>query len=347
MNNVDYPCLNEALPDDAARVVRSSTLINHLAELCRKARHAGGSAFPPAVCWVLLDETISHRDQIGFSGLEKLMRAIHERIRVQLGPADVTARFGLDAIAIVLDSHAGERDYVSSGTALIRAISNHLIEVGDQVIAATVSIATQPVRETLRPSEMNLVAVARFAERLTEHGGNRSRIMDSDAGADSEQPASLLGQLSKALRDDTLKVVFQPLLATTGPERERAHMLPRLTGPDGSLIPAARFVPIAAKRGVLPALDNWMVGHAIRLMTEYQAPDPAPQYFLTQSPALIDDPKFLEWLCGKLETLTPNQNALVLEFNILEIKPRIRVARTVFERLREKGVGIAELCFRA
>ncbi|MBS3744458.1 MAG: EAL domain-containing protein [Wenzhouxiangellaceae bacterium] len=341
MNEMLDPGEENDLPDGLARVVRSPTLISHLTEQCRKARKSGGSAFPPAVGWITLDEAANHRDDIGFSGLEKLVHAAHERARVQLAGGDVTARFGLDAIGVLLDSEGGDRDFEADASALHKAINGSLFEIGEHTIAATVTVCIRPVREALRPAEMNLVRAARAAEQLSAAGGNRFEVGAGDA-EEADTPGTLLGQLTKALRDNSLKVVFQPLLATSGPEVERIQLLPRLKGSDGTLIPAARFIPVAAERGVLPAVDHWMIAHAIRLLQK-RADSGAelPTLFLNQSPALVDDEKFARWLSEQVETLDRGQRKIVLEFNIRELKPRIRDARTVLAGLQKLGIGIS------
>ena len=341
MNDMLEPGGENDLPDGLARVVRAPTLISHLDHQCRKARRGGGSAFPPAVGWILLDEARGHRDQLGFSGLEKLMHAVHERLRVQLDATDITARFGLEAIGVMLDSEGGDRDLEADAGALKRSISGSLFEIGDHMIAATTTVTIRMVQEGLRPPEANLVRAARAAEKLSVAGGNRHEV--GGGGEDqAETPGTLLGQLTKALRDNSLKVVFQPLLATSGPERERIQMLPRLTGPDGTLIPAARFIPVAAERGVLPAVDHWMIARAIEILrARADAGRDIPTLFLNQSPAIVDDEKFVRWLVEQIGTLKPEQRTLVLEFNIMDLKPRIRDARKVLAQLQKLGIGIS------
>ena len=119
-------------------------------------------------------------------------------------------------------------------------------------------------------------------------------------------------------------------------------MLPRLVGPDGALIPAARFIPVAAERGVLPAVDHWMIAHAIEILgARAGAGQEVPTIFLNQSPAVIDDDRFFKWLVEQVEPLDKGQRKLVLEFNIMDLKPRIRDARNVLAQLQKLGLGIS------
>lgn len=343
MNDSLRPDVSEELTDNLARVVRTPTLLQFLDQQCRKARQIDGMASPPAVAWIVLDDMQQHREQLGFSGLDRLMHAIHERIRVQLNGSDISARFGIDAIGLVLDTRDGGRDLQRLINAILKATSNNLFDFSEHVVAATISIAVRPVRDSSRSAEFNLVRVAKEVEQMSQQGGNRGSYRsaaedDDEAGA----PASLIGQLKRALRDSSLKVVFQPLLATHGPERERAQLLPRLTDADGELIPAARFIPVAAERGLLPALDRWMILHALSLLTHAMDRDGnPPQYFLNQSAALIDDEDAAEWLHEQLHGKALPPLSLVLEFRILELKPRLRRARQVLERLQALGVGVS------
>ncbi|MDT8449100.1 MAG: EAL domain-containing protein, partial [Wenzhouxiangellaceae bacterium] len=338
MNDMLQAEKDDKLSDGLSRVVRVPTLLKQLEDLCRRSFDATDGV-PAAACWIQLDEVEGHREQIAFSGLDKLMHAIHERVRAQLNPADLSARFGLSAIGILLDPKDGERDFRATGEALVKAVNNNLFEVGEHMIAATVSIAVRRLQEA-RPAELNLVRAAAAAEQLSAGGGNRCDAGDRGSTAEQQSPGSLLGQLTKALRDDSIKVVFQPLLATSGPERERVQLLPRLTAPDGSLIPAARFIPVAAKRGVLPALDHWMIARAVALLKRaVEHGDDLPQYFLNQSPALLEDSKFVDWVVEQVEPLEHDQRRLVLEFSILDLKPRIREARSVLAKLRKLGLA--------
>ena len=326
--------------DGMARVVRGPTLLQFLEHQSRRARSGAGRASTPLAGWAVLDEVAQHRDQLGFSGLERLMHAIHERLRVQLEAEDLCARFGLDAIALVLDPAEGDRDIEHDLNALLRAISGNLFEIGDHMVAATISIAVRRIPDDSRAAETALVRAARAAEQLSARGGNRFETVAA-VPEDNDLPSTLLAQLTRALNEDNLKVVFQPLLAVSGAERERAQLLPRLTGADGELIPAARFIPAAAERGMLPRLDRWMIEHALRMVSKSaDASRPLPQYFLNQSPALIDDAELLNWLRGRIADVPGTAAGLVLEFNILELKPRIRHARTALKTLRDMGVSV-------
>lgn len=326
-----------------AYAVHPAALIEALDKISHRALNNSGSAFPSTCGWIVLDKTASLRKQLGFSGLEQLMRAIHGRILENLSAGDLTARFGLDAIGLIFEPLAGERDFDTEQEQLLRHINADLFEINEASIAATISIALHTIDEELNPAESNLVVAADAAEELRANGGNRSRFVPrSKVPGRQDGSTTLLGQLTRALRDNSLKFLYQPLLSTSGNNRERFQLLPRLVDDEGKLIPAAQFIPVAAKRGVLPAIDSWMIRQAIDLLKDHQGRNTeSPKFFLNQSPALIDDPKLLEWLIQEIASVAKDKRALVLEFSIDDLKSRIRDAQQVFKQLQESGLEVS------
>ncbi|MEM1079960.1 MAG: GGDEF domain-containing protein [Pseudomonadota bacterium] len=328
--------------DDRAHVVNPNTLLESLDKISHRALHNSGSVFPPTCGWVVLDDMTSLRKQLGFSGLEKLMRAIHTRLRNALSPGDLTARFGIDSIALVLEPLAGEREFEPELSQVLAGFCTDLFEVDDVSIAATASLALYTIDEQLNPAEQNLVIAATAAESVSQAGGNRVHMVEQSGSASRQSDSALIGRLTKALRDNSMKFLYQPLLSTSGCNRERFQLLPRLVDEDGKLIPAARFIPVAAERGVLPAVDCWMIRQAIDLLKGHQdAGSDNPLFFLNQSPALIDDPDLLDWLHNEIDELDRERRSIVLEFSIHDLKSRIKSATPALEAKQQQGLSVS------
>ncbi|MEM7055007.1 MAG: EAL domain-containing protein [Pseudomonadota bacterium] len=325
-----------------AHIVTSATLIETLERTALHTSDDSGRAFPGICGWIVLDEVTTLRRQLGYSGLNALMDAIHQRIAENLRPGDLTARFGVDAIGLVLEPLDGERDFKQEENHIVRQISSELFEINNTSVAATVSMALRQIDETLRPAEKHLIATAEAAESLRAKGGNRAQLMTTANTSSGQSNASLLSQLTRALRDNSLKVLYQPLLSTAACSRERFQLLPRLIGSDGKMIPAARFIPIAASRGLVPAIDSWMIRQAIDLLKTHQEnASESPIFFLNQSAGLIDDEKLLKWLVQEINAIDEDKRALVLEFNIDDLKSRIRSAQVVLEKIQQLGMQVS------
>ncbi|GAB4174467.1 MAG: hypothetical protein Kow0020_09980 [Wenzhouxiangellaceae bacterium] len=293
-----------------------------------------------SVAWVQLDQVAQHRIHLGFSGLQQLMSGIAERIRVQLDAGDRCTPMGLDALALYLRHDDSGRDHDALATRLVRAVGSNLFDIGEHEVAATVSIAVRLSGTQGRGVEFELAEAAAEAEALSARGGNRATVTESGNRASDGNATSIAQLLRKALRDDGIRIVTQPLLATHGAERECAQLLPRLLDFNGRLVPAAQFVPIAAERGLLGHLDRWMLRHAIELLRS-RPDDSRPQYFVNQSVKMLEDPSLIEWLQRELAPLPLPPRSLVLQFRVLDLKPRLRQVAEVLARLRALGLGVA------
>lgn len=289
------------------------------------------------VAWVTVDDWCGHRDRLGFSALLALEEAVCSRLKSLLRPGDAVAGFGGGAFALLLGGDDRGRQWAD---ALVRSVAAELLQAGKHTVSATVSAAlANPDRDDDRPDQALLTA-AEIAEELSARGGDQAAVRELARQPSSDPDRDLLRLLVDAIRDDTLRVVYQPLLGVGESSAVHYQMLPRLAGRDGELIPAARFVPLAAQQGVLSTLDRWMLSRALRSLSVYDNPEILARLFVIQSPALIDEPKFTKWLVRQLDTSPELARRLVIEFPVTELQPRLKAGLPILESLREQGVGI-------
>lgn len=291
----------------------------------------------PQVAWMVVDGWPGHREQLGLLRLPALVAAIAQRVQAALNPGECIADFGGGALALML---APEEDGANRAADLVRLVGGSLLELDDHTIAATVSLAVaMPGGRDDRPDRA-LVEAAAAAERASAAGGNRAVTCVREHIPSDDPDRDLVRLLLDTIRDDSLRVVYQPLLG--GGESTPVHyqMLPRLPAPDGELIPAARFVPVAARQGVLSTLDRWILGRAMKSLATFDNPEMLARLFVIQSPAIFDEPKLLEWFGRQLDAAPDVAAKLALEFAIGDVQPRLKAALPVLAALRERGVKV-------
>jgi len=209
-------------------------------------------------------------------------------------------------------------------------------------VAITVSLAHARFDHRFTQVDELLVPLVRRVEHIERDGGNalaavRPGISASKAKSSSDHMLSLL---MEALRMDSIKVVFQPLLATRGRETTESYqMLPRLASGDGKLIAAAEFLPIAREAALLPVLDRWMTVHASRLLRGPFA-DRDARLFINQSDALLADSERRQWLSRHLASEAELAGRLVLEIPLEDAMAHLRGAAQLLEIAREHEIGV-------
>lgn len=293
----------------------------------------------PAAVYIVTDQWRTLRDRLGFTGLDALVETLAGRVRENLGDDDLCARFGHANLALLL---AGGRDLSDWAGHLLRAVNGEVLDLGSESVSLTVSIGVCPFDTRIDNAEETLLVAARTAEATSAAGGNRFGVHEPVLSADQAggNAQHMLELLTGALRDNTLRVVYQPLLPVGGESTSCFHMLPRLKADDGGLIPAGSFVPVAARHGLLPALDRWMLARALRVIAEGREDDPGMTLFVNQSTALLEGGDLLAWLKKRLVAKPGLAAGLVLDFRLDDLLTHLKSFAPPLAELRGLGAGV-------
>lgn len=302
---------------------------------CGAAEGRGG------VILVGLDRARMLRDQLGFSGLHVLLERLAEHITEALGDAGQCIRFDWQSLLIIVpELPACELD--GSAESLFSSLTDRTYEAGDDEVALTFSLAYARFDHRFTDVDELLLPLVRRVECLAQEGGNALAEVQPGISADKAISSTehMLALLMDALRTDSIKVVFQPLLATSGRESvESFQMLPRLAAGDGKLLAAAEFLPLAREAALLPVLDRWMIVHASRLLRGPLV-ERRVRLFINQSEALLADAERRDWLRKQVGSEPCLAGHLVLEIQLEDAMTHLRSASHLLEIARDHGFGI-------
>lgn len=156
---------------------------------------------------------------------------------------------------------------------LSRAIAELTYRRGEGVVVvnAGIGMANLATRDTDSGWHDALARALAFAEaacRQTKQPG-RPRVQRwTEAAAPLGRTAGvfeapLLERLMRAVTMEAPTLVAQPLLPLQGYGEPRFELLLRLPADGGELLSPDRWMPLAAEAGLLPAIDRWVVRHAI------------------------------------------------------------------------------------
>ena len=116
----------------------------------------------------------------------------------------------------------------------------------------------------------------------------------------------------------------------------RSEALVRVTGDDGTVVPAGLFIPVVRRLGLLGALDRIVVGKVIRHIAA-NGPIDGGATAINVSAESINAPGFIDWLCAELRREPVVAKYLIFEVAENSIINRIESIKTAMHRLREAG----------
>ena len=148
-------------------------------------------------------------------------------------------------------------------------------------------------------------------------------------------------RIRDALTQDRLSLATQPIHSVTSGGVERYELLLRMTGDSGELLPAAAFIEVAARSGMVQELDRWVVARALAMMAECERAGEPVSLHVNLSGASLTDMSVLEFIERQLDEGDADPGRCTFEITKTAQVDDYEVAAGFAERLTEFGCEIA------
>jgi diguanylate cyclase (GGDEF)-like protein len=220
---------------------------------------AGGPT--AAVFYIDLDHFKEVNDTLGHPIGDELIRNVTMRLSRTMRGDDLVARLGGDEFAVITTTSADSGALGTISTRIISAIcapyliGNHNIVIGASVGIAVIDRRAGGAADIMRYADMALY-------RAKNEGRNRACIYDSVMDADLSNRKLIEHDLRRAIEEDGLHLLYQPLVNNSGERMVGVEALCRWTHPERGIIPPSEFIPIAEHSGLIIELGAWVLRRA-------------------------------------------------------------------------------------
>lgn len=211
-------------------------------------------------------------ETFGFAVGDEMLAGTARILRRHLRSRDELGRYASNKFGIIVhDCGPGVIRVVADR--LMNALRSVTIETSVSKLPATLSIGGMSITE---PSQGAETIVSNALQALDQA---RTRRLDSfvafEAGRQDhvarQRNAKLASSLVKALDENRLHLELQPIVDAKTRQAEHYECLLRLAEPDGSLVSAGEFMPIAEQLGLSRLIDLRTLEIATRLLVSYPA----------------------------------------------------------------------------
>jgi diguanylate cyclase len=237
-------------------------LLHHGPDVVARAHAAGARV---AVLVLDLDGFKTINDSAGHHVGDRVLDAVAQRLVAASGPDDQVVRLGGDEFAVLAGPLDGRADGAARARALIEAVGSPLrvddlaLSVGVSVGVATSDVDGYDVDELLRAADQ-----AMYAAKSAGTGLWRASTPD-------DQPADVARRLTRRLTadlasgraTDALVVEHQPQVRLDTGAVVGFEALARWDHPELGLLPAAQFVPLAERSGLMGPLTSRLLDLAL------------------------------------------------------------------------------------
>lgn len=232
-------------------------LVNRSRVLSRIAAMIGADE-PCAVLFVDLDRFKQVNDTSGHTVGDQVLKQVAERLRRQMCDSDLVGRLGGDEFVAVLAGGREVAEHVAE--ALARSMTEPFdIEGRIYQLGASIGIALGTAGllpdELIRQADLAMYDAKRRRRPWVRYEPQLARAALTRATTDVA--------VSKALRDRSLELYLQPLVALPGDRVETAEALLRWVDDTGTVCPPAQILDFARRTGQMAEITTWVLERAV------------------------------------------------------------------------------------
>jgi len=232
-------------------------------------------------------------DRHGHQSGDNLIRHVAEAMRARVRTTDIVARLSGDEFAVLMPQ-ADAIGAVQLGEDLRARVAEG---IPDEEAGATISVGIA-MFDGKAGAEATLLAADQAMYRAKEEGRNRVALYEALEPGWREQRGrqATSAWIRDALTQDRLSLATQPIRNLASGGVERYELLLRMTGENGELLPAASFIRIAERSGLIQELDRWVVGRALQLLADREAAGEPVSLHVNLSGASLTDLSVLDFI---------------------------------------------------
>ncbi len=214
-----------------------------------------------AVLFLDLDRFKEVNDTLGHKVGDGLLKGVATRLRELLPEGDMLARIGGDEFAAIVrvDPSRPVDDLAISIVETVYEpflIDGHVVHVGASVGIAKGMRPTSSAEELLRQADIAMYD-AKFSKT------DSFRIFDERMSNMIALRSSMRNELERAIRDDALRLKYQPIVDSRTGELSSVEALLRWPNSSQGEISPGDLIPLAEESGQILALGGWILDKAL------------------------------------------------------------------------------------
>ena len=261
--NTELTRANSALSDRAA--ADALTGLGNRIALLDLLNDELGSGTDVALVYLDLDRFKIVNDSLGHAAGDELLCTIADRLRRLVRAGDLPVRLGGDEFCVLLQNDGDHRATRSFAQRIIDSISEPMwIEGHELAVNASAGVAVARRGDTAADMLRHADAAMYQAK---EAGRNRVQMFDHRLRSSLAQRMDEEQSLRRAIIDGEIMPWYQPEIDLQTGSIVGAEVLARWERPDGVVVPAAAFVPLAEESGLVEMMND----HLFRLALAQRA----------------------------------------------------------------------------
>ena len=245
--------------DVVTRLPNRFLLTRQLEDALENARQRAESL---ALLFIDLDEFKQINDVYGHDHGDKVLAQLAAQLQACIGERELLARFGGDEFNVLCPGAGSDAAIEQIGERLLKAI-NSPFQLGGKRLQVRASIGAARFPQDADNAEDLLRHADQAMYDAKRAGSNKLRLFHRELDAANRRKGAITSGLDRALREDELFFLYQPIVNIQTMSIDKAEALIRWRDLDGTIISPADFITVAEDTGRIVEIGNHMLGVAL------------------------------------------------------------------------------------
>jgi diguanylate cyclase (GGDEF)-like protein/PAS domain S-box-containing protein len=299
---------------------------------------AAEQQIPVALLYLDIDRLKMINDTLGYSAGDEFLIHVAMMLKRCLDQADLLARVGGDEFVALFSN-------IKTDEALLRAqklfnCPQASVLLSGETVAFNACMGIAGSR-TGKVQLSQLLAQAENAMYRAKVQGRRIQVYDQARSPMLQRQLRLENELRRALDQDALTLVYQPVLHIPSNRIRVVEALVRWMHPVRGLLSPDIFLPLAEELRLLDVLDRQVIRKALRQASNWHNNGRDLAVSINMSAPTLQNPELVSEICEMLHTSSVAANHVILEVTEHSALRDLPTSRQVLSELRTLGLRIA------
>ncbi len=293
-----------------------------------------------------LDQFKVVNDTCGHIAGDKLLRQLSFLLQNRIRGSDSIARLGGDEFGVLLDNCQME-PAIRIANNLVRLVKEFRFVWQGTTFEISVSIGAV----SITPESESPVALLSQADAACyaakDKGRNRIQVYQPDDAEMLQRKGEMqwVPRIRRALEEDRFVLYCHKILPLT-PDPDGGsycETLLRMVDEEGRIIPPMAFIPAAERYNLMPAIDRWVISHALATFGKFrrELAGYLPRCFINLSAASLADETMANFIREQIESSGTQGADICFEITETAAVANLDIAVTFMEKLRMLGCRFA------
>ncbi len=313
-----------------------------LGDLAHELRRAERTGRGGALMLLDLDHIKLINDTAGHAAGDEVIVQVAGVLRRLSRGEDLLARLSGDEFALAFAGMGAEQAMDKAHEILERIASLKPMFGGRMMgISASIGVVLFPEHGT-EPVELLAKAdTAMYAAK--DAGRNRAHLYSEEDHARELMDSQLTWKerIQRALEEDLLELVYQPIAPAAGGPPARYEVLVRMRGPGGKRYGPGAFIPTAEQFGLIRQVDRVIVSKALARLAELQRAGVDVSFSINLSGLSVGDAAMLDFIRSEIAAAGVDQRRVIFELTETAACENLAGALEFIRGIRQLGCKVS------